>query len=180
MSTEPAIRERAFFLYAISGSGSSKNSVAKQIRSEYGTKTTAKTIDEWSKEKDNDGLTWEDKRKRLVVKVEKRIEVVAEDRLAEIKSRTKNIVDTLYKLLTDKKAPGLTSFENAVYAFKNLSEYELKLNRMDGDRLHPLTIVNAIFEVLQECEPVAKVIQENWERSLALRIHEKIDSLKGQ
>ncbi|EMM77039.1 hypothetical protein [Leptospira santarosai] len=177
MSTEPAIRERAFFLYVISGSGSSKNSVAKQIRSEYGTKTTAKTIDEWSKEKDTDGLTWNDKRNRLVVRAEKRVEVIVEDRLVEIKSRTKNIVDSLYTMLMDKKAPGLTSFENAVYAFKNLSEYELKLNRMDGDRLHPLTIVNAIFEVLQECEPVAKVIQEHWDKSLAVRIHEKIGSL---
>ncbi|MFA4796549.1 hypothetical protein [Leptospira kirschneri] len=180
MTTIPAIRERAFFLYAISGSGSSLNAVAKQLRAEFGTKTTAKTVQEWAEEKDKDGLTWKDKRNRLVVRTEKRVEILAENRLLEIKSRTKNIVDTLYKMLTDKKAPGLTSFENAVYAFKNLSEYELKLERMEGDRLHPLTIVNAIFEVLQECEPVAKVIQEHWERSLALRIHEKIDSLKGQ
>ncbi|UOG61445.1 hypothetical protein [Leptospira noguchii] len=179
MSTEPAIRERAFFLYVISGSGSSFNSVAKQLRSEFNSKTTAKSVKEWSLEKDKDGLTWNDKRNRLVVRAEKRVEVIVEDRLVEIKSRTKNIVDSLYKKLTDKKAPGLSSFENAIYAFKNISEYELKLNRMDGDRLHPLTIVNAIFEVLQECEPVAKVIQEHWDKSLAVRIHDKIESLKS-
>ncbi|WP_061271048.1 hypothetical protein [Leptospira interrogans] len=178
MTTIPAIRERGFFLYAISGSGSSFNAVAKQLRLEFGTKTTAKTVQEWAEEEDKDGLTWKKKRERLVVRAEKRVEVIAENRLVEIKSRTKNIVDTLYKMLTDKKAPGLTSFENAVYAFKNISEYELKLERMEGDRLHPLVIVNAIFEVLQECPPVAQAIQENWDKSIATRIHEKIGSLK--
>ncbi|EMK22370.1 hypothetical protein [Leptospira kirschneri] len=179
MTTLPAIRERAFFLYAISGSGSSLNAVAKQIREEFETKTTAKTVKEWAEEKDKDGLTWKDKRNRLVVRTEKRVEILAENRLLEIKSRTKNIVDSLYNMLTSKKAPGLTSFENAVYAFKNISEYELKLEKMEGDRLHPLTIVNAIFEVLQECPPVAQAIQENWDKSIATRVAEKIGSLKG-
>nr|WP_000207860.1 hypothetical protein [Leptospira interrogans] len=178
MTTIPAIRERGFFLYAISGSGSSFNAVAKQLRLEFGTKTTAKTVQEWAEEEDKDGLTWKKKRERLVVRAEKRVEVIAENRLVEIKSRTKNIVDTLYKMLTDKKAPRLTSFENAVSVFKNISEYELKLERMEGDRLHPLVIVNAIFEVLQECPPVAQAIQENWDKSIAARIHEKIGSLK--
>ncbi|QOI33607.1 hypothetical protein ACSYG2_04490 [Leptospira interrogans serovar Icterohaemorrhagiae] len=179
MSTEPAIRERAFFLYAISGSGSSKNSIAKQIRSEYGTKTTTKTIDEWSKEKDNDGLTWEDKRKRLVVRAEKRVEVIAEDRLVEIKKRTKQIADILYEKLISRDAPGLSTFDNAIHSFTKIADYELSIDKKYGGQLHPFEIVNVVLKVFHRCEPVSNVISEHWEKTIVLEIKDEIQALRN-
>ncbi|RHX89864.1 hypothetical protein [Leptospira stimsonii] len=177
MSTEPAIRERAFFLYAISGSGSSKNSVAKQIRSEYGTKTTAKTIDEWSKEKDKDGLTWEDKRNRIVARAEKQVEVIAENRLVEIQNRTKTIADLLYKKITEE-TPKLTSLDNAIYAYKAISELELTLPQKYGTQLNPSEIISVVLKLFKRCEPVGRAISDHWEKNLALEIHEAIEAFK--
>lgn len=177
MSTEPAIRERAFFLYAISGSGSSLNAVAKQIREEFGTKTTAKTVKEWAEEKDKDGLTWKDKRERLVVRAEKRVEVIVENRLVEIQNRTKTIADLLYKKITEE-TPKLTSLDNAIYAYKAISELELTLPQKYGAQLNPSEIISVVLKLFKRCEPVGRAISDHWEKNLALEIHEAIEAFK--
>ncbi|MCR8647688.1 hypothetical protein [Leptospira interrogans] len=179
MSTEPAIRERAFFLYAISGSGSSVNAVAKQLREEFGTKTTAKTVREWAEEKDKDGLTWKEKRSRLVVRAEKRVEVIAEDRLVEIKKRTKRIADILYEKLISRDAPGLSTFDNAIHSFTKIADYELSIDKKYGGQLHPFEIVNVVLKVFHRCEPVSNVISEHWEKTIVLEIKDEIQALRN-
>ncbi|EMJ52035.1 hypothetical protein LEP1GSC013_3528 [Leptospira interrogans serovar Valbuzzi str. Duyster] len=132
MTTIPAIRERGFFLYAISGSGSSFNAVAKQLRLEFGTKTTAKTVQEWAEEEDKDGLTWKKKRERLVVRAEKRVEVIAENRLVEIKSRTKNIVILCIKCLRIKKLQDLRVLKMPYLCLKTFPNTNLNSKEWKG------------------------------------------------
>ncbi|TGL06485.1 hypothetical protein EHQ43_08720 [Leptospira bouyouniensis] len=159
--TPEIIRERAFFLYLIGGE--SFNSIAITLRSEFGTRTTAKSVQTWATKKDSIGMTWEDRRKVVTQKAESHIEVVAENRLVEIRSRTKKIIDTIYESMISANAPGIKTLEGAAYAFKTLAEFETKLSDMEDSKVSPMMLIQSFFNALMKCKPVSVVIEKHWD-----------------
>lgn len=168
--TPELIRERALFLFVVEGH--SYNSIAKIIRSEYKTKTTAKSIQAWASQPDHIGMTWDDRKKAVLNRSIAKVEIIAEDRETENLQRVQNISDTLYNLIMAKNAPGIKTFEGAVYAFKEISKFEKEL-RKSRDSNTPMAIVQAMLEVFASSPQVAKVIQENW-AYLSQQIQKKI------
>jgi hypothetical protein len=168
--TPDLIRERAMYLYIVEGE--SCNGIAKIIRSEYKTKTTAKTVTSWVKTPDQVGMTWDDRKKAVVSRSIAQVEIIAENREVETLQRTQNIADSLYDMLVAKNAPNIKTFESAVYAFKEISKFETEL-RKSRDSNTPMAIVQAMLEVFASNAQVAKVIQENW-AYLSQQIQKKI------
>jgi transposase len=168
--TPEKIRERAMYLYVVEGE--SCNSIAKILRDEYKTKTTAKSVQAWSKDPDQIGMTWEDRKKAVASRSLAKVEVIAEDRSVEILQRTQTVADSLYNMIVAKNAPGIKTFESAVYAFKEISKFEQEL-RKSRDSNTLMAIVQAMLEVFASSPQVAKVIQENW-AYLSQQIQKKI------
>ncbi len=159
--TPEIIRERAFFMFLVSGE--SYNSIALALRTEFGTRTTAKSVQAWATKKDSVGMNWEDRRKVVTQKAESRIEVVAENRLVEIRSRTKKIIDTIYDSMIAAGAPGIKTLEGAAYAFKTLAEFETKLADIEDSKLSPMMLIQSFFNALMKCKPVSVVIEKHWD-----------------
>ncbi|NCN11249.1 MAG: hypothetical protein GW938_15535 [Leptospira sp.] len=168
--TSEIIRERAFYLYLIQGD--SYNSIATTIRSEFGTRTTSKSIQAWSNKKDSAGMTWEDRRLAVTERTNHRVEVLAENSMVELRNRTSKLAEIIYNQLISDNAPKLKTFEGSVFAFKSLAEFEAKLAEAEEKKVTPFMIVNMIFEAITQVSDVNKAIKDNWDE-VSMIIHEK-------
>ncbi len=77
---------------------------------------------------DQAGFTWEDHRIKVRAALQRNVNRAAAGNIAELRDKTKTIHQALYDQLIKKKSQKISSFEGAIYAFKTLSEFLIKLD----------------------------------------------------
>lgn len=138
--------------------------IARLLKDEYSMpKLSANTVRRWAEAADSAGMTWEDIRKRVVSVMRRNVEEKTADMLAEIKEKSKTIEQRLYDQLVKKSAPKIKSFEGAVYAFKTLAEFNIKLEAHQNASVSPFVIVQTLLEIFNEIPRVRKAIEANWD-----------------
>lgn len=161
MAYNDTIKLRAYSMYL---QGSGYEDIARTLRDEYGEKKLkGSTVRAWAEKPDDKGDTWADHRNRVKAVMRRNVEDMATTRIAELKSKTETILESLYMQMTTK-VPKIKSFEGAIYAFKTISEFSLALDDKNRDQIHPLLVVQAMLEVFQEIPEVRRAIKTNWER----------------
>lgn len=154
------VKLRAYTLFL---QGNSFEEIARSVRKDFALKTLkGQTIKTWAETPDKDGRVWEDNRIRVRSAMREGVHRAAAGEISEVRNKVKTIHQALYDQLIKKKVQKVSSFEGAVYAFKTLSEFMLKLETKEAASLNPLLIVQAMLEIFREIPQVRKAIEQNW------------------
>ena len=132
--------------------------VSRKTRAVHKLKTLkGQTIEAWAKSGD-----WESLRNDVRVQVRKYHDKEAESLLSQLQLKSETILESLYAQLASKSAPGISSYEGAVYAFKGISEFLLTLDKRKGETVQPIMIVQILLEVFQRIPSIRNEIKKHW------------------
>lgn len=132
--------------------------VARKTRAAHKLRTLkGQTVESWSK-----SGGWDSLRDEVRNKVRKFHDKEAESLLSQMQLKSETIMESLYEQLTAESAPKISSYEGAVYAFKNISEFLLTLDKRKGETMQPLVIVQTLLEVFQHIPSIRNEIKKHW------------------
>jgi hypothetical protein len=160
MAYDNNIKMRAYSLYL---QGLSYEDIARDIKSSFGVNIATGTVRNWAEKPDGSKSTWGDYRAKIRIEVRKNIDISEKDRVEKIRERASAIQEKLFDQIIDESAPGVNSMEGAVYAFKTISEFVIKLDEKNRDT-NPLAIVQTMLEIFWDIPEVRTSIQKNWQR----------------
>jgi hypothetical protein len=174
MAYSDSVKIRAYRLYL---QGMPYEETARVLRKEFGISISAGTIRNWAETKDSRGMTWEEQRSAVRSMVQRNIEVSGAARLSEMREKVGTIQEKLYEQLVSKKAPKIGSFEGAVYAFRTIADFGVKLDQKASEEINVLVVIQTMLEIFAEVPEIRKVIQKYWkhvESEIRVRImHEE-------
>jgi len=162
MAYNDNVKLRAYTLFL---QGQSFEEIARIAKKDFALKSLkGQTVKAWAEAPDHTGFTWEDHRIRVRASLQKNVDRAAAGNIAELRDKTKTIHQALFDQLIKKKSQKISSFEGAIYAFKTLSEFLIKLDAKERSDLNPLIIVQMMLEIFREIPQVRKSIEQNWDR----------------
>lgn len=162
MAYSDTIKLRAYTLFL---QGTAYDEIARNLKDSYHLATlTGGTVRTWAEKQDNQGETWDDHRIRVRAALQRNADRAAAGNIADLRAKTKTIHQALYDQLIKKKFQKISSFEGAIYAFKTLSEFLIKLDAKERSELNPLIIVQMMLEIFREIPQVRASIEKNWDR----------------
>ncbi|MCL2154057.1 MAG: hypothetical protein FWH53_00175 [Leptospirales bacterium] len=176
MSYNDIIKSNAYMLYA---QGYSFRQIADILKTHPGCeKLTHNTVKSWALEKDNNGLTWDDRKKEVTDLIQKKeTETVIQTKRELIEATQKALSDIMTDILSGSL--GFKTKDAAVYAFKTLFEWQDKVI----DKEKRITIeeqVEIVFEAMHEIAEVSEVllkhekaIMAKWQEKALARIKKK-------
>jgi hypothetical protein len=174
MAYSDSVKIRAYSLFI---QGTAHEEIARILRKEFGITISAGTVRNWAETKDSRGMTWEEQRSAIRSTVQHNIEVSGAARLSEIREKVGTIQEKLYEQLISKKAPKIGSFEGAVYAFRTIADFGVKLDQKASEEINVLVVIQTMLEIFAEVPEIRKVIQKHWkhvENEIKVRImHEE-------
>lgn len=151
------IKSNAYLLYA---QGHSFRAIAEMLRTHPGCeKLTHNTIKSWAETPDENGLTWDDRKKEIAAlmrKNEKDIVVKTQAELLESSQKALSAImdDILYSSLDFKTK------DAAVYAFKALAEWQGKVIA-DGKQITIEDQVEILFDAMYDIPEAAFVLSKH-------------------
>ena len=176
MSYNDIIKSNAYMLYA---QGYSFRQIADMLKNHPGCeKLTHTTVKSWSTEKNENGLTWEDRKKEITALIQSQeTQVIIKTKQELIEESQKALSD----IMSDIRSGALEFKTNdaAVYAFKALFEWQEKV----VDKEKRITLeeqVSLIIESMHEIDEVSEVLKkhekaifEKWQEKALARIKNK-------
>ncbi|MCL2154173.1 MAG: hypothetical protein FWH53_00770 [Leptospirales bacterium] len=181
MSYNDNVKIRAYSLFI---QGTSYEEAARLLSKDFAISITPNTIKNWAEKKDKRGFSWADYRSDIRDVARQTVESVEKNRLVEIRDKTRTLVDSFYDQIVDDAALKVSSKDGALYAFKTLADFELKLEEKTKENMSVLVIIQMVLEIFSEVPDVKRVIQKYWkqiEKEIRIRVlHENPDNPDAQ
>lgn len=151
------VKNRAYTLFLM---GHECTEIVALLKTDY-PRINKVTVGKWIEAKDDKGEDWRDKRKLVDRAAKKRIEEQAINNSVKIKNQTESLRQALYDNIINE-FPKVKSLEGAMYAFKALSEFELKIEGDENKKSDVAAIATAILDVLNEDRDFRKLFNQKW------------------
>ncbi|MBE7413368.1 MAG: hypothetical protein HS129_15125 [Leptospiraceae bacterium] len=156
-----SVINRAFNLFLL---GNNPEQIEGILKSDF-PKITANTIRNWAEKPDALGEVWEDKRKAVDNAARKRIIDQASTQRSKIFAKTDTLINAAYNQIVDESGKAIVeakTLEGMLYAFKAISEFQLKLEKDEESGFSPMQSAEILLEVLNEIPSVRKAIKTAW------------------
>lgn len=157
MSYNDITKSNAYLLYA---QGHSFRAIADMLRTHPGCeKLTHNTIKSWAETADENGLTWDDRKKEVSALMRrKEDEVVAKTQAELLELSQKVLTDVLDEILNG--ALKFKTKDAAIYAYKTLAEWQGKVIEK-GKQITIEDQVEILFDAMYEIPEVAAVLSKH-------------------
>ncbi len=173
MSYSDSVKIRAYSMFL---QGDSFEAIAKALSQELEKRVSPTTIKNWASKEDSQGKTWHDFRTETRAVATRNVEIAEQSRIESMASKTRTLQDKVYEGLLEDFS--IKSPEGAIYAFKALGEFELKLNKeIRGDK-STVVIIQTMLDLFCEIPEVGNAVNKHFSK-IAKLIEERILQSEG-
>lgn len=170
MAFRDAIKIRAYALFL---QGITYEETARILAKDFKIKITPNTIKNWAEKKDSRGGCWIDYRTETRAVAMQTVEVTEQSRIVSVRDKAAHLSEILYDKLVAEAGPKVSSFDGGSYAYKNLTEFVLKLDQKTQENMSVVAIIQMMLEIFAEVPEVRQVIKKHWpaiEKEIRVRI----------
>jgi hypothetical protein len=174
MSYNDITKSKAYMLYA---QGYSFRQIADMLKTHPGCeKLTHNTVKSWALEKDDNGFTWEDRKKEVTALIQKNESNIVVKTKAELLESSQKVLASVM----DEILSGSLEFKTkdaAMYAFKALAEWQGKVVA-EGKQVTIEEQVEILIESMHEIPEVSAVLLKHEKAIMEIWKAKAMDKLK--